>query len=299
MSNLKAETTTLKSFNIFPSSVVCFEDSLKSDQFSIYNLLRLSSLRDRETIEDRAEYQKQLVDLLKSKLERVEDSPPIGFVWNVDNQEYHSTSLIFELFFTTLSLAQQLFHSQTNYPASIHLLKQCREILSAWRTSDLVYPHCPYVCTDEYIKNLLYVVNGSMLFNIKGKKEAVALSSAMKCSGMVSYHIPYFSEIALNHYLVARALLFQHLALKNKENLEQGDMANKSFTCAKEAYEICKLVDRSKCHLNTDLDSTLNQLLDHLPEYMKSMQNVYYAVEEPLDSITLPASISNDKIEAR
>ena len=138
-----------------------------------------------------------------------------------------------------------------------------------------------------------------MLLNIKGKKEAVALSSAMKCSGMASYHLPYFSEIALNHYLVARALLFQHLALKDKKNLEQGEMANKSYTCAKEAYEICKLVDRSKCHLNTDLDSSLNKLLEDLPEYMKSMQNVYYAVDEPLNSITLPESISNDKIEAR
>ena len=255
MSNLKAETTTTDGFNISPCSVVCFEDALKSDKFSIYNLLRLSSLRDRDTLQDRAEYQKQLVELLTSKLERVKDSAPLGFVWNVDKEEYHSTSLTFELFFTTLSLAQQLFHSQENYKASIHLLKQCREILSAWKTSDLVYPRSPYVCTDEYVKNLLYVVNGSMLLNIKGKKESVALSSAMKCSGMVSYHLPYFSEIALNHYLVARALLFQHLALKDKKRLEQGEMANKSYTCAKEAYEICKLVDRSKCHLNTDLDS--------------------------------------------
>ena len=299
MSNLKAESTTTNGFNIYPSSFVCFEDALKSDKLSIYNLLHLSSLRDRDTLQDRAEYHRRLVELMDSKLERVEDSSPVGFVWTVDNQDYDSTSLMFELYFTTLSLAQKLFETQDNYDASIHLLKQCRAMLLAWKTSELVYPSCPYVCTDEYVKNLLYVVNGSKLLKMRGKQEAVALSSAMKCSGNVSYHIPYFSDIALNHYLVARALLFQHLALKNKENLEQGDMANQSYTSAKEALEICKLVDRSKCHMDTVLDSALNKLLEEMPEHITSMQQVYYAVDTPLNSITIPASISNDKIEAR
>lgn len=299
MSNLKAETTKTNSFNIFPSSVVCFEDALKSDAFNIYSLLRLSSLRDKDTVQGRAEYQKQLVELMASKLERVKESSPLGFVWNVDKEEYHSTSLMFELYFTTLSLAQKLFASQDNYTASVHLLKQCRNILTAWKTSELIYPNCPYVCTDEYVKNLLYVVNGSKLLKIKGIQRSVALSSSMKCSGMVSYHLPYFSEIALNHYLIARALLYEHLAVRDKEKIESGEMANESYTAAKEALEICKLIDRSKCHMDTNLDASLNQLLDEMPEHMKTMQNVYYAVELTLDNIPIPPSISNDKIEAR
>jgi len=301
MSNLKTETTTTRSNGIYPSSVVCFEDALESNSFSIYELLQLSSLREKEDLEDHKEYHSQIVKLMKSNLKPVEDASQLTFAWTVDDEEYHSTSLLFELYFTTLSLAHKLFDSKENYKSAVHLFKQCRDILPLWKTADLVYPNCPYVCTKEYLKNMLYLTNGSMLLKMesKGKQEAVRLSSAMKCTGNVAYHIPTFSDIALNHYLVARALLFHHLALKDLDNIEQGEKANQSYTCANEALELCRLVDRSKCHMDTALNNRLNTLLNDTTDHIYSLQQVYYAVPAPLESITLPASISNDNIEAR
>ena len=301
MSNLKSETTTTRNDGIHPSSVVCFEDALESNSFSIYKLLQLSALREKEGLEDHKDYHSQIVKLMTSDLKAVKDASQLTFAWTVDNEEYQSTSLMFELYFTTLSLAQKMFNSQENYKSAVHLFKQCRDILSAWKTADLVYPNCPYVCTNEYLTNMLYLTNGSMLLKMKstGKQEAVRLSSAMKCTGKVAYHLPTYSDIALNHYLVSRALLFQHLALKDLENIEQGEKANKSYTCANEALELCRLVDRSKVHMDTALNTRLNTLLNEATDHIYSLQQVYYAVPAPLESIVLPASISNDNIEAR
>ena len=120
----------------------------------------------------------------------------------------------------------------------------------------------------------------------------------MNFAGQVPYHLTEWSEVGLNHYLASRALLFFDISQKDKEEMDQGDSANQSYTAAKEALEVCQLIDRSKCHMNESLDNELNTILTEAPEHMKSMQQVFYAVEYSIENIQLPASLKNDTKQA-
>tara|TARA_B100000519_G_scaffold201256_1_gene216315 strand:+ start:763 stop:1650 length:888 start_codon:yes stop_codon:yes gene_type:complete len=295
MSNLLPEPLPeARAFPVFPAAPVCFEDCIESDQFDIYKLLSLSAMREKRSTGDQHEYLKSFSKLLSSRLSVLRQP---CFSWQIGETQYHSTSMLFELYNSCLSLAQQIFNAAGDYKASVHLLQQCQQLLKAWKTSDLVYPTCPFVCTQEYITDMLHLTRGAMLLRLRGgPQRANALSSAMKFSGMVSFHLPHYSEVALNHYLVARALLFRHLA---KEEVEQGDAANESYAAGKEALALCQLVDRTKCHVDGALDDELNGLLRELPEHLRTMEQVYYAVEVPLENLKLPASLRNDKIKAR
>jgi len=127
-----------------------------------------------------------------------------------------------------------------------------------------------------------------------GKRRDMVLSSAMHFAGQVSFHLTEWSDTALNHYLASRALLFYDISQKNKDEVEQGSSANESFPAAKEALDVCQLIDRSKCHMDDSLDNELNTILTAAPEFMQSMQDVFYALPVPVDTIQLPASLKND-----
>lgn len=287
MSNLVANSTKEASASMQPLEGVFFEDSLESDSVNIYKLLQLSSLRQEDGLKEQKEYLSRIAELFTSRLSQSSDIP-IAFKWEIDNKEYSSTSMLFELYCSSLCLAEELFASANNYKATIHLLEQCKALLEEWKTAELVYPACPYKCTKEYVNNLLYLTRASMLL-AKKESSGNALATAMSFSGKVSYHIPQFSDTALNHYLLARCLLYYKLS--KAAELEQGEVANEAYTAAKESLACCRLVDRSKCHIDTEIDSALNSMLEELPEFMQTMEQVYYTVEVPLDTICLPASV--------
>lgn len=288
MSNLKPDAAKTSLVSISPDNVVCFEDYVKSDKMDIYELLSLSSLRDKESLEDKKRYLEKFTELCASNITNVTDDP-IVFSWTIDGQSFLSTSFMFELYLTTLSLAEQAFASANNYKTSVHLLMQCKEMLKQWDTVDLIYPNPSYKCTKPYVEQLLALARASMLL-AKPNRSGNALSTALNFAGSVSFHIPNFSDVALNHYLLARTLLYRHLV--QTDQLEQGETANTAYTAAKEALACCRLIDRSKCHIDTQLDTDLNEILEELPEFLQNMEQVYYSVDVPLESIRLPNSVS-------
>lgn len=290
MSNLLASSTKEAEVSMCPVEGVYFEDFITSESLDIYKLLELSSLREKEGVENQSMYLSQFVQLLSNQISQSSELP-IAFKWQIDNEVYHSTSLLFELYCTTLSLGEKLFNSANNYKVAIDLFQECKQLLKKWKTSELVYPSCPYKCTNEYLENMLYLTRASMMLAMKGEKKSSgnALATAMNFAGKVGFHIPHFSETAMNHYLLARSLLYH--TLSKEDNVEQGDSANKAYTAAKESLACCRLLDRSKCHIDTELDSTLNTMLEEIPDFLQSMEQVYYSVEVPLDSIRLPASV--------
>lgn len=287
MSNLLASSTKEAEVSLRPVEGVYFEDFITSESLDIYNLLELSSLREKEGIANQSLYLSQFVKLLSNQITQ-SSKLPIAFKWQIDDEVYHSTSLLFELYCTTLSLGEKLFDSANNYKVSIDLFQECKRLLERWKTSELVYPSCPYKCTNEYLENMLYLTRASMMLAMK-ESSGNALATAMNFAGKVGFHIPHFSETAMNHYLLARSLLYHKLS--KEDDVEQGDSANKAYTAAKESLTCCRLLDRSKCHIDTKLDSTLNTMLEEIPEFLQSMEQVYYSVEVPLDSIRLPASV--------
>ena len=287
MSNLVATSTKEAPVSMRPVEGVFFEDALQSETVDIYKLLQLSSMRQQESLDDQKHYLTGLIGLLDNPLVQSSELP-MAFRWEIDSKEYSSTSIMFELYCTSLCLAEKLFESANNYKAAVHLLEQCKLMLGEWKTTELVYPACPYKCTKEYLDNLLYLTRASMLL-AKKKASGMALATAMEFSGRVSFHLPQFSDTALNHYLLARSLLYAKLG--QQDELEQGDEANKAYTAAKEALACCRLLDRSKCHIDTELDTALNRILEEVPEFIESMEQVYYSVEVPLDTVPLPASV--------
>ena len=276
---------------------VFFEDSFESSDMGIYELLNLSSLRQKDDLQDRVAYRELLLNFLSSDITVVE---PMAFSWDVNNQSFESTSLLFELYMSTLSLGEELLRTECNYKDAVSMFKHGNEILQQWKTADLVFPSCPHVCTKEYLQSMISLCKSSLLLKEmrKGKNGGMALSSAMSFAGDIPYHLGEWSDTALNHYLASRALLYFAESQKNKEAMEQGDMANQSYTAAKEALAVCQLVDRSKCHMNESLDNDLNEILSEAPEHMESLRQVFYAVEVPLDTIQLPASLNNDSKQA-
>ena len=298
MSNLLPQATTPIVAPMSSAGPVFYEDSFESDKFSIYQLLNLSAMRQQQSLQERQGYFEELVRLLESNLTALQ---PMAFQWEVKGQTYESTSLLFELYMTTVALGEELLRNQTYYKEAHATFLHAEAILASWKTSELVYPACPYVCTGEYVKNMMLITKGSQLLHDlrSGDRRGVALSSAMKFNGQVSFHLPEWSDVALNHYLSSRALLYFDLSQKDKENVDQGDRANASYTAAKEALEICRLIDRSKCHMNEALDNELNRVLEEAPEHMQSMQQVFYAVDAPLQNIKIPASLKNDSVQAR
>jgi len=287
MSNLVANSTKEPPVSMRPLEGVFFEDALQSETVDIYKLLQLSSMRQKDGLDEQKLYLTELVGLFSGPLTQSSDIP-MAFRWEIDAKEYSSTSMLFELYCTSLCLAEKLFASANNYKASIHLLEQCKVMLGEWKTAELVYPACPYKCTKEYLDNLLYLTRASMLLAKKGAS-GMALATAMSFAGKVGFHIPQFSDTALNHYLLARSLLYHKVS--QVEEPEQGEAANEAYTAAKESLACCRLLDRSKCHIDTDIDTALNAMLEELPEFLQSMEQVYYSVEVPLESIRLPSSV--------
>jgi len=300
MSNLKQQpvppNTMLKI-----SRPYAFEDILQSPSFSPYDLLELSALRavSSDGVKEQAAYHEQLVALVTADVTPLSDAPAAAFHWKLGNDEYASTSLLFELYCTTLSLAHSALDTLRDYKSSTHLLQQCKGILRQWNTADFVFPSCPYVCSHEYLTDILYLSNGSMMLSIRddGHKD-LALSTAMNYCGKVPFRLGHYSELALSHYLIARALLYSHLSLSHEELGEDGN-ANKSLTAAEEAFKVANLVDRSVCHSNNELEETLNALMSEMPEHISMLKNVYYASAVSLTDVSLPQSVNNDKIEAR
>ena len=298
MSNLLPQASIDNSTGTLSSArPVFFEDSFESDAFSIYQLLNLSSARQKEGLQDRVAYREEFLRLLGSKLTAV---APMAFQWEIGNECYESTSMLFELYMTTVALGEGLLRSENNYKEAAAMFSHAKEILEQWKTSELVYPNSPHVCTKEYLQSLLMVTKSShLLRELRGQnRRDVVLSSAMSFAGQVPFHLAGWSETALNHYLASRALLFFDVSQKNKDEMDQGEAANRSFTAAKEAFEVCQWVDRSKCHMDESLDSELNRILTEAPEHMQTMQQVFYAVEVPIESIPLPASLKNDSKQA-
>ena len=298
MSNLLPQASIDNSLHALSSArPVFFEDSFESDAFSIYQLLNLSSMRQKDELEDRMAYREELLRLLGSNLKGLQ---PMAFQWEIGETSYESTSMLFELYMTTLALAESLLRSQKYYKESAAMFTHAGEILKKWKTSELVFPVCPHVCTKEYLQSMLLVTKSAHLLKELrgGARRDMVLSSAMNFACQVPYHLSEWSEVGLNHYLASRALLFFDISQKDKEEMDQGDSANQSYTAAKEALEVCQLIDRSKCHMNESLDNELNTILTEAPEHMKSMQQVFYAVEDSIDNIQLPASLKNDTKQA-
>lgn len=298
MSNLLPEASINAPAGTLSSACpVFFEDSFESSAMGIYELLNLSSLRQRSELPDRVAYRVAFLKFLESDLKVLE---PMAFSWELDGQSYESTSMLFELYMSTLALGEEFLRSECQYKEAVSMFKHGQDILKAWKTADLVFPCCPHVCTTEYLQHMISLSKASLLLKDmrNGKNRGMALSSAMKFAGDIPYHLGEWSETALNHYLASRALLYFEESQKQKDSMEQGDMANRSYTAAKEALEVCKLVDRSKCHMNESLDNELNEILSEAPEHMESLRQVFYAVEVPVDAIQLPASLNNDSKQA-
>ena len=298
MSNLLPEASiNALEGTISSARPVFFEDSFESSAMGIYELLNLSALRQKSDLNDRVAYRDLLLNFMSSDLEVIE---PMVFSWDVNGDSCESTSLLFELYMSTLSLGEELLRSEKNYKDAVSMFKHGKDILKQWKTADLVFPSCPHVCTSDYLDNMISLCKASLLLKEmrNGKQGGVALSSAMNFAGEIPYHLGEWSETALNHYLASRALLFFSESQKNKEQMEQGDMANQSYSAAKEAFEVCQLIDRSKCHMNESLDNELNKILSEAPEHMESLRQVFYAVEVPVDTIQLPASLNNDSKQA-
>lgn len=276
---------------------VFFEDAFESSSFSIYELLNLSSMRSKDRIEDRMVYRNELVRLLGTDLKAI---APMTFRWDINSKEFESTSMLFELYMTSLALGEELLRTGAHYKEAGSMFHHCKDILQIWKTTELIYPCCPHVCTNEYLHNMLLLTKGSYLLKTmrSGPHKDMVLASAMKFCGEVSFHLQDWSEKALNHYLVARALLYHNLSHNDKEELEQGDKANLSFTAAQEALAVCHLIDRSKCDMDEALDSELNDVLTASEEHMSSLQQVFFAVEVPLENVKLPPSLKNDTQQA-
>ena len=179
---------------------VFFEDSFESSDMGIYELLNLSSLRQKDDLQDRVAYRELLLNFLSSDLTVVE---PMAFSWDVNNQSFESTSLLFELYMSTLSLGEELLRTECNYKDAVAMFKHANEILQQWKTADLVFPSCPHVCTKEYLQNMISLCKSSLLLKEmrKGKNGGTALSSATAMYD--SYHLGEWSDTALNHYLLA------------------------------------------------------------------------------------------------
>lgn len=294
MSNLLPEASiNALEGTISSARPVFFEDSFESSSMGIYELLNLSSLRQNSEVSDRIAYRDLLLKFMSSRLKVIE---PMAFSWDINGQSFESTSLLFELYMSTLALGEGLLRTECNYKDAVSMFKHGNLILKEWKTADLVFPHCPHVCTSAYLQHMISLCKSSLLLKEmrNGKNRGMVLSSAMNFAGDIPYHLGEWSEIALNHYLASRALLYFFESQKNKEAMEQGDMANNSYTAAKEALEVCQMVDRSKCHMNESLDNDLNEILSEAPNHMDSLRQVFYAVEVPLDAIKLPASLNND-----
>ena len=300
MSNLLPQASIDSSMHVLSSAKpVFFEDSFESNDFTIYELLNLSSMRQKNSLEDRIAYREEFLRFLASTLKPIER---MAFQWDIGEKSYESTSMLFELYMTTLALGESLLRSEEHYKEAAAMFSHAGEILKNWKTTELVCPTCPHVCTKEYLQSLLLLTKSAHLLKDMrgGSRRDMVLSSAMNFAGQVPYHLTEWSEVGLNHYLASRALLFYDLSKKNEEEMDQGETANQSYTAAKEALEICQLIDRSKCHMNESLDNELNTILTEAPEHMKSMQQVFYAVEYTIDNIKLPPSLSlkNDTKQA-
>ena len=297
MSNLLPQASTEVAQSLSSAKPVFFEDSFESSAFSIYELLNLSAMRQHEGLHERQAYRNELLRFLDSDLKAI---APMAFSWEVDGKSYESTSMLFELYMTTLAVGESLLRSQKHYKEAAAMFVHAQEIRKEWKTAELVCPSCPHVCTDDYLQNTLLLSKASHLLKTlrNGKRRNMVLSSAMHFAGQVSFHLTEWSDTALNHYLASRALLFYDISQKDKDDLEQGSSANESFTAAKEALEVCQLIDRSKCHMDEALDQELNAILTSAPEFMQSVQNVFYAVPVPVDTIQLPASLKNDTKQA-
>lgn len=300
MSNLKQQPSPNTAV-LRISRPYAFEDVLQSAKFSPYDLLELSALRAAhgDGVEEQAAYHQQLVALVAADVTPLPDAQAAAFHWKLGDDEYASTSLLFELYCTTLSLAHSALDTLRDYKSSTHLLQQCKNILGQWNTANFVFPSCPHVCSHEYLTNLLYLSNGTMMLSVRdGHKKGLALSTAMNYCGNVPFRLGHYSELALSHYLIARALLYSYLSLSHDE-LGEGGAANQSLTAAEEALDVASLVDRSVCHSNNNLEETLNALIADMPEHISMLKDVYYATPISLTDVPLPQSVNNDKIEAR
>lgn len=293
MSNLLPQASMVETKPLDSPHPVFFEDAFESDGFSIYELLNLSSMRTKDGIEDRMNYRNELVRLLETNLKAV---APMTFRWDINSKEFESTSMLFELYLTSLALGEELLRTGTHYKDAGAMFRHCKDILKVWKTTELIYPSCPHVCTNEYLNNMVLLTKGSHLLKTmrSGPRRDMVLASAMKFCGQVSFHLKDWSEKALNHYLIARALLYHDISQTGKDQLEQGEKANLSLTAAKEALQVCNLIDRSKCDMDEALDAELNDVLSETENLVSSLQQVFFAVDVPLENIKLPASLKND-----
>ena len=206
MSNLIPQASISNSDTALSSNrPVFFEDSFESSDLTIYELLNLSAIRQGDSLEERIAYRNEFVRFIESDLKLLQ---PMAFSWELKGQSFESTSLLFELYMTTLAVGESLLRNESEYKEANMMFSHAEQILEVWKTSDLVYPACPHVCTKEYLRSLSLLTKSALLLKEMrtGSRKGVALSSAMQFAGKVPFHIADFSEAALSHYLASSAL---------------------------------------------------------------------------------------------
>ena len=279
-------------FKVEPSGLSNFEDSIRSDTITAYELLNISNNRSKLLNDyDRyfCRYKKNLQTLLQNhkSLSYIDQSTPLVFEWKINDAPFKSTSLFFEYYMLQLMDAtQKISKTITNHTKdsnnTFKLVKNnllgLLKIFPEWKTQQYIQPSVPFVVTEKFVKQLIYFCHATQALYLSHKKDTpvntVALATASHYYDKVWFRAPIYGNIAFNHLALSKALL--HFELGQKVNADSD--AEKKYKLLQEAKQLYELVSIKNCFLTDTLNDI--QISELVETDLKHLESVYYTTGE-------------------
>lgn len=269
-----------------------YEDHIEVKGKKAYDLLLLSNQRTK----DLRSYTKGLKALLREhrKIQRMPDTLPMLFGWSLDGVEYKSTSLFFEYYMA--SLADALAQVQEGLEAEgekNHLFKTAKTqmvhllgMFDEWKTQTLILPQVPYLATPMFLNSMLCFVNGCLTLGVINKLEdssvATGYATAMNSFAEVWPRHAY-GKIALQHFLVSRALLYDKLA----SNCED---PNEKLACLTEVSNLLGYINYKDSYLKKSIRDKMDDIENSCNDTINDLVNTHYAIAKDINDIAVPRS---------
>ena len=279
--------------SVVPAGHCNYEDHIEVKGKKAYDLLVLSNNRKKNL----PEYAKQLKTLLRNhfNIVRIENTAPMSFCWVINGVQYLSTSLFFEYYMSNLSnclleIKKLLESNEVNndlFNRTKETLIHLRGMFDEWKTQLFIMPHTPHNVSLEYLHSLLCFTHGCHTLQVSQKLESkakgISLRTAMDAFGKVWPRNEH-GDIAMNHYLVSRALLYHHVYEDDSRE------PSEKLTAIVEAQKCFALVRYQKCFLQKKLLNDINNIEKNLQPNIDTLTNTYYAVATGLENVKIPES---------
>jgi hypothetical protein len=255
-----------------------------------YDFLNMSNEREQlpsafeEHIDPYIQHLRQMLRTHK-RHQYSEKTAPLVFHWAINDQQYSSTSLLFEYYMTNLlNVTQNISKTiqQGNIEKEafkdikqniIHLM----QILPGWTTKDFIQPNVPQVVSVDFLKQLAYFCHATQAMHLAkttdAKNAKIALHSASHYFGKVWFRMPTFGLIALHRHMLCKGLCLQTLATEVNED----DDPEKKYMLLQEAKGLLEKVN----YEHAFVDDTLKKdkaFLQEMESQLNTLRNVYYVV---------------------